>query len=119
MALLFRTRFRGAQFIIVSLKKGLFANANALFWTRFRDGTSVVGRTAQRSNSSLYNHAEREREEGTVERQWLWAHRGGHGEVLHRETQLGVIYGIVRSVFVLLLYPWHVVVEFRYLRIFL
>ena len=56
---LFRTRFRGAQFIVVSLKEGLFTNANVLFRTRFRDGTSVVERTAQRSASNLY-HAERE-----------------------------------------------------------
>jgi structural maintenance of chromosome 2 len=59
---LFRTRFRGAQFIVVSLKEGLFTNANVLFRTRFRDGTSIVERTAQRSNSSLYGHGERERE---------------------------------------------------------
>ncbi|KAF8489517.1 condensin complex subunit SMC2 [Russula emetica] len=62
---LFRTRFRGAQFIVVSLKEGLFTNANVLFRTRFRDGTSVVERTAQRSSSSLYN-AERDREEGAA-----------------------------------------------------
>jgi len=61
---LFRTRFRGAQFIVVSLKEGLFTNANVLFRTRFRDGTSVVvERTAQRSGSSLYNA---EREEGAA-----------------------------------------------------
>jgi len=59
---LFRTRFRGAQFIVVSLKEGLFTNANVLFRTRFRDGTSIVERTAQRSHSSLYGHGERERE---------------------------------------------------------
>ena len=46
---LFRTRFRGAQFIVVSLKEGFFTNANVLFRTRFCDGTSVVERTAQRS----------------------------------------------------------------------
>jgi structural maintenance of chromosome 2 len=57
---LFRTRFRGAQFIVVSLKEGLFTNANVLFRTRFRDGTSIVERTAQRSASSLYNAADRE-----------------------------------------------------------
>jgi structural maintenance of chromosome 2 len=62
---LFRTRFRGAQFIVVSLKEGLFTNANVLFRTRFRDGTSVVERTAQRSTSSLYN-ADRDREEGAA-----------------------------------------------------
>ena len=63
---LFRTRFRGAQFIVVSLKEGLFTNANVLFRTRFRDGTSIVERTAQRSISSLYNHAEHEREEDSA-----------------------------------------------------
>ena len=39
---LLRTRFKGAQFIVVSLKDGMFNNANVLFRTRFRDGTSVV-----------------------------------------------------------------------------
>ena len=51
---LFRTRFKGSQFIVVSLKEGLFTNANVLFRARFRDGTSIVERTAQRSNSTLY-----------------------------------------------------------------
>ncbi|KAI0067407.1 condensin complex subunit SMC2 [Artomyces pyxidatus] len=67
---LFRTRFRGAQFIVVSLKEGLFTNANVLFRTRFRDGTSVVERTAQRSTSSLYNAQEEDqRQEGGGRRQ--------------------------------------------------
>ncbi|KAF8966105.1 condensin complex subunit SMC2 [Flammula alnicola] len=44
---LFRTRFKGSQFIVVSLKEGLFTNANVLFRARFRDGTSIVERTAQ------------------------------------------------------------------------
>ena len=52
---LFRTRFKGSQFIVVSLKEGLFTNANVLFRTRFRDGTSIVERTAQRSTSALYS----------------------------------------------------------------
>src|SRR5260221_11960885 len=66
IGMLFHTRFRGAQFIVVSLKEGLFTNAIVLFRTRFRDGTSVVERTGQRSNSPLYNHGEREREEGAA-----------------------------------------------------
>jgi len=41
---LFRTRFKGAQFIVVSLKEGLYANASVIFKARFRDGTSVVER---------------------------------------------------------------------------
>ncbi|KAG6336423.1 hypothetical protein ID866_2666 [Astraeus odoratus] len=52
---LFRTRFKGSQFIVVSLKEGLFTNANVLFRTRFRDGTSIVERTADRSASTLYS----------------------------------------------------------------
>ncbi|EEB93609.1 hypothetical protein MPER_07706, partial [Moniliophthora perniciosa FA553] len=39
---LFRTRFKGSQFIVVSLKDGLFNNANVLFRTSIRDRTSVV-----------------------------------------------------------------------------
>ncbi|EWC44105.1 hypothetical protein DRE_07162 [Drechslerella stenobrocha 248] len=39
---LIKTRFKGAQFIVVSLKDGMFQNANCIFRTRFQDGTSVV-----------------------------------------------------------------------------
>ena len=39
---LIRTRFHGAQFIVVSLKDGMFQNANRIFRTRFVDGTSLV-----------------------------------------------------------------------------
>lgn len=53
---LFRTRFKGSQFIVVSLKEGLFTNANVLFRTRFNDGISIVERTANRSTSALYNN---------------------------------------------------------------
>ncbi|GBC02978.1 hypothetical protein RclHR1_04910011 [Rhizophagus clarus] len=48
MGQLLRTRFKGSQFIVVSLKDGMFNNANVLFRTRFRDGTSIVERTSQR-----------------------------------------------------------------------
>lgn len=39
---LIKTRFKGAQFIVVSLKEGMFTNANRVFRTRFQDGTSIV-----------------------------------------------------------------------------
>lgn len=39
---LLKTRFKGSQFIVVSLKDGMFQNANRIFRTRFVDGTSVV-----------------------------------------------------------------------------
>jgi hypothetical protein len=53
-----------------------------------------------------------------VERQWLWVGHGGHDEVLHHETRAGGIHSIP-YVLVLLLYSWPVVVELRYLPIFL
>jgi structural maintenance of chromosome 2 len=37
-----KTRFQGSQFIIVSLKEGMFSNANRVFRTRFQEGTSTV-----------------------------------------------------------------------------
>ncbi|EGO22955.1 hypothetical protein SERLADRAFT_393759 [Serpula lacrymans var. lacrymans S7.9] len=61
---LLRTRFKGSQFIVVSLKEGLFTNANVLFRARFRDGTSIVERTAQRSSSSLYGGDRNNEEDG-------------------------------------------------------
>ncbi|OIR57155.1 MAG: structural maintenance of chromosomes protein 2 [Amphiamblys sp. WSBS2006] len=39
---LLRTRFSGAQFIVVSLKDGMFTNANSLFQTSLKDGISTV-----------------------------------------------------------------------------
>ncbi|KAK9459754.1 RecF/RecN/SMC [Lipomyces oligophaga] len=39
---LIKTRFNGSQFIVVSLKDGLFSNANKVFRARFQEGTSVV-----------------------------------------------------------------------------
>ncbi|KAJ1961421.1 Structural maintenance of chromosomes protein 2 [Dipsacomyces acuminosporus] len=44
---LFRTRFKGSQFIVVSLKEGMFNNANVVFRARFRNGISMVDRIAQ------------------------------------------------------------------------
>ena len=49
---LFRTRFKGSQFIVVSLKEGLFNNASVVFRARFRDGTSLVERIAQKSSDA-------------------------------------------------------------------
>jgi len=43
-----RTHFPHSQFIVVSLKEGMFNHANVLFRTRFIDGTSNVARYAVR-----------------------------------------------------------------------
>lgn len=39
---LFKNRFKGSQFIVVSLKEGMFNNANVLFKAKFREGVSTV-----------------------------------------------------------------------------
>ncbi|KAM4809696.1 structural maintenance of chromosomes protein 2 [Rhinophrynus dorsalis] len=45
-----RTHFRHSQFIVVSLKDGMFNNANVLFKTKFVDGVSTVARFTQNQN---------------------------------------------------------------------
>ncbi|KAM6304252.1 structural maintenance of chromosomes protein 2 [Podargus strigoides] len=40
------THFRHSQFIVVSLKDGMFSNANVLYRTKFVDGVSTVSRSS-------------------------------------------------------------------------
>ena len=47
-----RTHFQHSQFIVVSLKEGMFNNANVIFRTRFVDGVSAVIRTAGKPRTS-------------------------------------------------------------------
>ncbi|MFH4975124.1 hypothetical protein AB6A40_001833 [Gnathostoma spinigerum] len=47
-----KTHFKESQFIIVSLKDGMFNNANVVFKTRFVDGTSTVIRMENKEHSS-------------------------------------------------------------------
>ncbi|XP_056265263.1 structural maintenance of chromosomes protein 2 [Pseudoliparis swirei] len=47
-----RTHFRHSQFVVVSLKDGMFTNANVLFKTKFVNGMSVVSRTALSQNDA-------------------------------------------------------------------
>ncbi|NWW07406.1 SMC2 protein, partial [Oreocharis arfaki] len=42
-----QTHFRHSQFIVVSLKDGMFNNANVLYKTRFVDGISTIARYSQ------------------------------------------------------------------------
>lgn len=44
-----KTHFSASQFIVVSLKEGMFNNANVIFRTKFVDGISAVGRTVNRT----------------------------------------------------------------------
>uniref|UniRef100_A0A183V0E1 SMC hinge domain-containing protein n=1 Tax=Toxocara canis TaxID=6265 RepID=A0A183V0E1_TOXCA len=50
-----KTHFKESQFIIVSLKDGMFNHANVLFKTRFVDGTSVVTRTENKDQWVIEN----------------------------------------------------------------
>lgn len=45
-----KTHFPQSQFIVVSLKEGMFNNANVVFRTKFVDGVSTVTRTELRTN---------------------------------------------------------------------
>ncbi|KAG0032619.1 Structural maintenance of chromosomes protein 2, partial [Podila clonocystis] len=58
---LLRTRFKGSQFIVVSLKEGMFNNANVLFRARFRDGISIVDnqRSAQKPSTAAASNTRR------------------------------------------------------------
>ena len=42
-----KSHFKRSQFVLVSMKDGMFNNANVLFRTKFVDGMSTVGRTTQ------------------------------------------------------------------------
>jgi len=55
-----RTHFPHSQFIVVSLKEGMFNNANVLFRTRFIDGTSTVARYAIRDGEDHIDVPEEE-----------------------------------------------------------
>jgi structural maintenance of chromosome 2 len=46
IGVMLRTHFSRSQFIVVSLKEGMFNNANVIFRTKFVDGVSAVTRTA-------------------------------------------------------------------------
>ncbi|KAL7495631.1 hypothetical protein ACHAWT_004080 [Skeletonema menzelii] len=54
-----KTHFSQSQFIVVSLKEGMFNNANVIFRTKFVDGVSTVSRTigsgASRTRGALTN----------------------------------------------------------------
>lgn len=47
-----RRHFSGSQFIVVSLKEGMFSNANVIFRTKFVEGVSTIKRTQNQVNGS-------------------------------------------------------------------
>ncbi|NWU85229.1 SMC2 protein, partial [Onychorhynchus coronatus] len=62
IGMMLQTHFRHSQFIVVSLKDGMFSNANVLYRTRFLDGVSTITRYDQRKpNTSLAKSTKRAR----------------------------------------------------------
>lgn len=61
-----RTHFNKSQFVVVSLKDGMFNNANVLFKTKFVDGVSTVRRYAQGPASDLDDGKENARKAAKV-----------------------------------------------------
>lgn len=62
-----KTHFSQSQFIVVSLKEGMFNNANVIFRTKFVDGVSTVARTmgtgsSVRARALADSHVENEEE---------------------------------------------------------
>jgi len=53
-----KTHFSQSQFIVVSLKEGMFNNANVIFRTKFVDGVSTVSRTIGQGSSRALTSSE-------------------------------------------------------------
>ena len=60
IGVMLKQHFKQSQFIVVSLKDGMFNNANVLFRTKFVEGMSTVGRVAQQPSSSTRTGEEEE-----------------------------------------------------------
>merc|ERR1712167_189348 len=52
IGVMLKTHFKNSQFVVVSLKEGMFNNANVVFRTKFVDGVSTVARTTTKHNTS-------------------------------------------------------------------
>ena len=59
-----RTHFQHSQFIVVSLKEGMFNNANVVFRTKFVDGVSTVTRTVGKAGKSGNENEEPSKKRG-------------------------------------------------------
>ncbi|XP_057366441.1 structural maintenance of chromosomes protein 2-like [Daphnia carinata] len=55
IGVMLKQHFKQSQFIVVSLKDGMFNNANVLFRTKFVEGMSTVSRLAQQTSASSHS----------------------------------------------------------------
>jgi structural maintenance of chromosome 2 len=60
IGLMLSTHFKASQFIVVSLKEGMFNNANVIYRTKFVDGISVVTRSVVGGSSKLIENFSKE-----------------------------------------------------------
>jgi chromosome segregation ATPase len=60
------THFKSSQFIVVSLKEGMFNNANVIFRTSFVDGVSCVARTAYHRSRAIGDAEEDENTSSSI-----------------------------------------------------
>ena len=72
-----RTHFSNSQFIVVSLKEGMFNNANVIFRTKFVDGSSTVSRTANGSAVALLKAKDKARQQAASSSSSSLAASGG------------------------------------------
>jgi structural maintenance of chromosome 2 len=63
-----KTHFSQSQFIVVSLKEGMFTSANILFRTKFVDGVSTVTRTIGTGSSRALSGNNRENDDEGADR---------------------------------------------------
>ena len=63
IGLMLRTHFSGSQFIVVSLKEGMFNNANVIYRTKFVDGVSTVVRNTANSKQKPLAEADGNKKE--------------------------------------------------------
>ncbi|KAK3089416.1 hypothetical protein FSP39_003470 [Pinctada imbricata] len=63
-----KSHFKHSQFIVVSLKDGMFNNANVLFKTKFVDGVSTVTRYVQQHKHTSNSSANKENDHNTAQK---------------------------------------------------
>ena len=62
-----KTHFKHSQFIVVSLKDGMFTNANVLFKTKFVDGKSTVTRFLNPKMAAITAGEKKQKKKGATE----------------------------------------------------
>jgi len=86
IGMMLRTHFSASQFIVVSLKEGMFNNANVIFRTRFVDGISAVSRTVGRGKAntplSISNGTEEGEEDAPLKKKGKATGKGGKGKAV-------------------------------------